>query len=89
MWAESESRLEDFARVTFLVHSQIRLSLADEASKTWLHIEQDLLESDYAVIRDRQLEMLEREDGMMGRQAIRELRDKVGREAYDVMSEQR
>ncbi|RSH95186.1 hypothetical protein EHS25_000272 [Saitozyma podzolica] len=89
MWAESESRLEDLARVTLLVHSQVRLSLEDEAGKTWLNLEKDLLESEYSVIRDRQMQMLEKEDGMMGRKAVRELREKVGGEAYEVMSEQR
>lgn len=89
MWAESESRLPDLARVTLLVHSQVRLSLEDEAGKTWLNLEKDLLESEYSVIRDRQMQMLEKEDGMMGKKAVRELRDKVGGEAYEVMSEQR
>lgn len=89
MWAESESRLEDLARVSLLVHSQVRLSLEDEAGKTWLNLEKDLLESEYSVIRDRQMQMLEKEDGMMGRKAVRELREKVGGEAYEVMSEQR
>jgi hypothetical protein len=89
MWAESESRLEDLARVTLLVHSQVRLSLEDEAGKTWLNLEKDLLESEYSVIRDRQMQMLEKEDGMMGRKAVRELREKLGGEAYEVMSEQR
>ncbi|RXK38189.1 hypothetical protein M231_04563 [Tremella mesenterica] len=88
MWHESESRLADFARLSFLVRSQIRLSLADEAGKTWLHLEQEL-EADYRTIRDRQLEMLEREDGMLARQAVRELKEKLGKDAYEVMAEQR
>lgn len=89
MWQESESRLADFERVSFLVRSQIRLSLQDEASKTWLHLEHDFLETDYRTIRDRQMELLEKEDGLLSRSAIRELREKLGRDAYDVMSEQR
>ncbi|KAK8844114.1 hypothetical protein IAR55_006908 [Kwoniella newhampshirensis] len=89
MWQESESRIDDFDRVSFLVRSQIRLSLADEGNKTWLHLEQDFLGTDYRTIRDRQMELLEKEDGMMSRPAIRELREKLGREAYDVLSGQR
>ncbi len=89
MWQESESRLADFGRVSFLVRSQIRLSLADESSKSWLHLEHDLLETDYRTIRDRQMELLEKEDGMFSRPAIRELKDKLGRDAYEVMAEQR
>nr|XP_031861447.1 uncharacterized protein CI109_003051 [Kwoniella shandongensis]KAA5528519.1 hypothetical protein CI109_003051 [Kwoniella shandongensis] len=89
MWQESESRIDDFDRVSFLVRSQIRLSQADEGNKSWVHLEQDFLGTDYRTIRDRQMELLEKEDGMMTKPAIRELRDKLGREAYDVLSEQR
>jgi engulfment/cell motility protein 1 len=35
------------------------------------------------------MEMLEKEDGMLSRPAIRELRDKLGQDAYDILSEQR
>ena len=89
MWQESESRLSDIERVSFLVRSQLHLSLADESGKTWLHLEHDFLETDYREIRDRQMELLEKEDGMLSRPAIRELKDKLGREAYMVMTEQR
>jgi engulfment/cell motility protein 1 len=89
MWSESESRLEDFDRLSFLVRSQLRQSLTEESTKTWLNLERDFLEGDYRSIRDRQMELMEKEDGMMARPAIRELRDKLGREAYDALSEQR
>ena len=89
MWRESESRFADFERVTFLTRTQIRLTLLDEAKKTWLYLEHDFLETDYRTIRDRQMELLEKEDGMLARPAIRELREKLGKDAYDVMSEQR
>ncbi|WVR08927.1 hypothetical protein IAU60_005986 [Kwoniella sp. DSM 27419] len=89
MWQESESRTPDFSKVSSLVRSQIRLSLADEAEKTWLNLEQDFLATEYRTIRDRQMELLEKEDGMMNRPAVRDLRDKLGREAYEVLAEQR
>ncbi len=89
MWQESESRSSDFERLTLLVRSQLQLSLADESNKTWLNLEKDFLETDYRTIRDRQMEMMEKEDGMMGSSAVRELREKVEREAYDLMTEQR
>jgi len=89
MWQESESRLDDFPKVSLLVRSQIRPALADEASKTWLNLEKDFLETDYRTIRDRQMELLDKEDGMVSRPSIMELRDKLGREAYDLLSEQR
>ncbi|KAL7421273.1 hypothetical protein Q5752_004158 [Cryptotrichosporon argae] len=89
MWQESESRLEDFDRVSYLVRSQIHLSLTDEMSKTWLDLERDFLDSDYRSIRDRQMQLADKEDGMLERSAIRELKEKVNKEAYDVVSEQR
>jgi engulfment/cell motility protein 1 len=89
MWHESESRLDDFSRVSLLVRSQVELSLTDEASKTWLHLEKDFLDADYKSIRDRQMEQLEKEDGMLSRPSVTELRHKLGREAYELMSEQR
>lgn len=89
MWHESESRSTDFARLSNLVRSQIVFSLANESQATWLSLEQDLLESDYAVIRERQMEMLEKEDGMMGKEGVRGLREILGKEAYEVVSDQR
>lgn len=89
MWQESESRLSDFSRVSLLVRSQIRLSLADEASKSWLHLERDFLETDYRTIRDRQMETLEKEDGMLVKDSVRELRGKLHLEAQEVVNEQR
>ncbi|WRT69192.1 uncharacterized protein IL334_006176 [Kwoniella shivajii] len=89
MWSESASQIPDFPKVSFLVRSQIRLSLSDEGNKTWLNLEQDFLATEYRTIRDRQMDLLEKEDGMMSRPAVRELRDKLGREGYEVLSEQR
>ncbi|KAK6906154.1 hypothetical protein I203_100138 [Kwoniella mangroviensis CBS 8507] len=89
MWSESASQVPDFPKVSFLVRSQIRLSLSDEGNKTWLNLEQDFLATEYRTIRDRQMELLEKEDGMMSRLSVRELRDKLGREGYEVLSEQR
>ena len=89
MWSESESRSPDFDRLSFLVRSQARLSLAEETSKTWLDLERDFLEADYRTIRDRQMELLEKEDGMFSRPSILKLKHKIGKEAYDVLAEQR
>ena len=89
MWTDSESRLPDFDRLALLIRIQVRLSLADETTKTWLHLEKDFLEADYRTIRDRQMEMLEKEDGILARPSVRELKDKLGKEAYDVLAEQR
>lgn len=89
MWHESGSKLEDLGRVSFLVRSQIRLSLTDEASKTWLHLERDFLETPYTTIRERQMEVLEKEDGTMNRPGVKLLREKLNNDAQQVMKEQR
>ena len=89
MWSDSESRRPDFDRVALLVRTQVRVTLARESQKTWLHLEKDLLESDYRTIRDRQMEMLEKEDGLLSRQSVKELKSKLGKEAYDVVTGQR
>ncbi|ORY33129.1 hypothetical protein BCR39DRAFT_521383 [Naematelia encephala] len=89
MWHDSESRLPDFPRVSLLVHSQIRLSLNDEANKTWLNLEHDFQETEYRTIRDRQMELMDREDGMSSKPAIKELRETLSKEVYDMISEQR
>lgn len=89
MWVDSESRLPDFDRLSFLVRTQTRLTLTDEANKTWLHLEKDFLESDYRSIRDVQMEMLEKEDGMLTRPSVKQLREKLGIDAYGVLAEQR
>lgn len=89
MWTDSESRLPDFDRVAFLVRYQVRLTLSDEAAKTWLHLERDFLEADYRSIRDKQMETMEREDGLLSRPSVKELKERLSKEAYDVLSEQR
>lgn len=89
MWTDSDSRVSDFDRLSFLVRSQVHLSLSGEASKSWLNLEKDFLELDYRTVRDRQMEMLEQEDGMLNRPSVRELREKLGREAYEVLADQR
>lgn len=89
MWQDSESRLDDLAKVALLVRSQIKFSLADEGTRSWLDLERDFLETNYRTIRDRQMQLLEEEDGMLARPSILELRDKLGKEAYDVLGEQR
>nr|ODO03704.1 hypothetical protein L204_00040 [Cryptococcus depauperatus CBS 7855] len=89
MWQESNSQISDFPRLTHLIRSQLSLSLTDESSKTWLHLESDFLSTDYRTIRDRQMDLLEREDGMMQRNAVRSLKEKVGKEVWEVICEQR
>lgn len=89
MWSDSESRTADFDRLSMLVRTQVRLTLAGEAIKTWLNLERDFLESEYRAIRDRQMEMLEKEDGLLTRTSVKELKSKLAREAYSVVTDQR
>ncbi|KIR63916.1 hypothetical protein I314_02697 [Cryptococcus bacillisporus CA1873] len=60
-----------------------------EFTKNWFDLEQDFLTTDYRTIRDRQMDLLEREGGMMRRSAVRDLKEKVRKEAWDVVCEQR
>jgi len=89
MWQDSESRMDDFERLSYLVRSQVRMTLEDEQNKTWLDLERDFIGSDYRNIRDVQMEMIDKEDGLLERPAVSALRDKVKNEAIDVMTEQR
>lgn len=89
MWHDSESRVDDFERLSYLVSSQVRLTLKDEHTKTWLNLENDFLGTDYRNIRDCQMEMIDKEDGLLERPAVVDLRNKVSREAQEVMADQR
>ncbi|ALO68970.1 hypothetical protein CNF00450 [Cryptococcus deneoformans JEC21] len=63
--------------------------LLPELSKNWFHLEQDFLTTAYRTIRDRQMDFLEKEGGMMRRNAVRSLKKKLGKEVWDVVCEQR
>ncbi|GMK55300.1 hypothetical protein CspeluHIS016_0203560 [Cutaneotrichosporon spelunceum] len=89
MWHDSESRLDDFDRLSYLVASQVRQTLAEEHTKTWLNLERDFLGTNYRDIREGQMEMIEKEDGLLERGAVVALRGKVSKEATEVMSDQR
>lgn len=89
MWHESEAASVDFVRVSLLVRSHVSVALEDEASKSWLSLEQDLLDTEYRTIRERQMELLEKEDGMMDTDALRTLRYHIERDAVAVVQSQR
>lgn len=89
MWHDSESRQDDFDRLSYLVASQVRQTLAEEHTKTWLNLERDFLGTKYRDIREGQMEMIDKEDGLLERGAVVALRSKVGKEATEVMADQR
>ncbi|OXG40065.1 hypothetical protein C359_03987 [Cryptococcus neoformans Bt120] len=63
--------------------------LLPEFTKNWFHLEKDFLTTDYRTIRDRQMDLMEREGGMMRRSAVKGLKEKVEKEVWDLVSEQR
>ena len=89
MWTDSESVQNDFARLSYLVRSHAKLVLLDESSKSWLDLEREFLDANYQSIRDRQMEVLEQEEGMQARPSVVKLKEKMSVEAYEVVAEQR
>lgn len=89
IWSESGASTSDFGRVSALVRSQVKESLKDEESKTWFDIEADFLQSDYRVVRDRQMRELETEDDYTSKASIRNLRSRMYRESYEFVRQQR
>ena len=89
MWQESEATTADFYRVSHLVRSQLTASLVDEGNKTWLNLEQELLEGEYRDMRERQMDWIEQEDGIMSSHAVRALRETVKDDALEVVRDQR
>lgn len=89
IWSESGAAISDFARVSALVRSQVKEALRDEASRTWFDVESDFLESDYRVVRDRQMRELEVEDDFTSKSSVRNLRGRLYRESYEFVRQQR
>ena len=89
MWQESEATTADFYRVSHLVRSQLTVSLVNEGEKTWLQLEQELLEGEYRDMRERQMDWIEREDGVMSSYAVRTLKSTVRDDALEVVRDQR
>lgn len=89
MWSESGAATSDFGRVSALVRSQVKEALRDEASRSWFDVESDFLESDYRVVRDRQMRELETEDDFTSKASIRNLRGRLYRESYEFVRQQR
>ncbi|CEH11865.1 Regulator of Rac1, required for phagocytosis and cell migration [Ceraceosorus bombacis] len=89
MWSESGAARSDFARVSALVRSQVKEALRSEASKTWFEVERDFIESDYRLVRDRQMRELEVGDDFASKASVRNLRGRLYRESYEFVRQQR
>ena len=89
MWSESGAAASDFGRVSALVRSQAKEALRDEASRSWFDVQSDFLESDYRIVRDRQMRELEVEDDFTSKASVRNLRGRLYRESYEFVRQQR
>ena len=89
MWTESGAASSDFSRVAALVRSQVKEALLEEGSKTWFDLERAFLESEYRTVRERQMKELEVEDEYASKSSIRHLRNRLYRESYEFVRQQR
>ncbi|ODO09557.1 hypothetical protein I350_03160 [Cryptococcus amylolentus CBS 6273] len=91
MFHQSSSSSSDLARLLPLMGSHLALTLnpGEEREKTWLDLERAFLHAEYGKVRERQMEMMEREGGMWRSGAVRGLKEVVGREVWGVVCEQR
>lgn len=82
IYAESGATLSDFARVSTLTMSQVRITLETGAldyqsaqfdinPKTFFSLKQDFEQAKYEDVRDRQMKELELEDDLMSKLPVR------------------
>lgn len=82
IYAESGATLADFARVSTLTMSQVRITLETGAldyqsaqfdinPKTFFSLKQDFEQAKYEDVRDRQMKELELEDDLMSKLPVR------------------
>lgn len=89
MWNESGAALNDFSRVSALVRSQINVALRDESARPLHEVEQDFVDCEYRAVRDRQMKELEEEDDSLNKVPVRNLRNKLYKESYEFVRQQR
>ncbi|CAO1637346.1 unnamed protein product [Sympodiomycopsis kandeliae] len=94
MWTECGATCEtdgDFQRVSAMVRSQVQQTFpADQEDKlTWSDVDKSFLESEYQVVRDRQLRELQSQDDLSERPCIRGLRSRLYRESFEFLRQQR
>ncbi|KAK9760133.1 hypothetical protein K7432_016151, partial [Basidiobolus ranarum] len=89
MWTEMKATFTDFAKVSALIRSQIFFTLKDEPQIYLYQFEQSMLEVPYHVVRERQLKELEQEDDFLSKLAVRNLRERLYKESYQFVKEQR
>ncbi|KAJ2959398.1 hypothetical protein NQZ79_g5141 [Umbelopsis isabellina] len=89
MFRDMEAATSDFSKVSALVRSQIKYALKNENAKTLFEFDKIMIETPYQVIRDRRLKELEWADDLLGREAIRNLRQRLYKESYEFVKQQR
>ncbi|WVQ73600.1 hypothetical protein IAR50_003179 [Cryptococcus sp. DSM 104548] len=91
MFHQSSSSSPDLPRLLPLITSHLALTLnpLEEQNKSWLDMENAFLHTEYGKVRERQMEMMEREGGLWRSGAVRGLKEGVGREVWGVVCEQR
>ncbi|RKP15434.1 ELMO/CED-12 family-domain-containing protein [Piptocephalis cylindrospora] len=93
-WKElgaSSSSPRDLATVSALVLSQLRYALREDSPSSlglW-DFRRTMLEGDFAQDRVRQLRDLAVEDDLLSKLPVRSLRDRIYRESYEFMKQQR
>ncbi|KAG5724910.1 Engulfment and cell motility protein 1 [Termitomyces sp. T112] len=89
MWTESGAATEDFTRVSALVRSQVKVALRSENVRPWHDVEHDFNEQEYREVRGRQMKELELEDDLLSKIPVRNLRNKLYKESYEFVRQQR
>jgi len=96
LWHESDinqnQNSEDLLRVSLLVRSQFRFSIAKSesaGSEAFNQFKTDMLQTPYQIIKERHIKELELEDDLMSKVPIRHLRERLYKESYEFVKEQR
>ncbi|ORX52908.1 hypothetical protein BCR36DRAFT_582317 [Piromyces finnis] len=83
---------EDLIRVSLLVRSQFRFSIAKSelcGAEALEQFSEDMLNTSYQIIKERHIKELELEDDLMSKVPIRHLRERLYKESYEFVKEQR
>ncbi|KAJ3020138.1 hypothetical protein HKX48_001244 [Thoreauomyces humboldtii] len=94
LWREMEAddTAEDLNRVTALVRSQFKhsASIIEPSSPVLLAtFRSEMIETAYAVVRERQLKNLEVEDPLLSKPPVRNLRERFYQQSYEDVKRQR
>ncbi|KAI9494126.1 ELMO/CED-12 family-domain-containing protein [Zychaea mexicana] len=89
LFQDMEATTSDFSKVSALVRSQLRATLKSDGIKDIFEFDRVMMGTPYSVIRDRRLKELEWADDLLGREAIRNLRNRLNKQSFDFIKRQR